>query len=169
MSEQTQRWMRRELDELLAQRARYVLAERTSRSVHQKVQHTRHRLRLDQEILGRREALRALEQQHAEVANRDPGLGRPRLAAAGPATTAKAPLRDRTTLPLALGVCVATFALGFVLVGNHVATDRQATASSPSVTQPLRYRPLNSATPVHVPQRQGDPVMAAGVRTKHAR
>lgn len=162
MSDQTQRWMKRELEQLLAQRARYVQAELASHDVPQKVRHTQQRLRLDQEILGRREALHALEQHaHDTRATRhDPGLTRPRAAAGflrhAPRST------DRAIVPLAIGACIATFTLGFVLVGGAMSPVGEA--STPTMVKTPRYRPIDPPAATPPVPHQDDTVMAASAR-----
>ena len=161
MTAQTQRWMQRELQQLLAQRARYVQAESASTDVRQKVSHTTQRLRLDDEIQGRREAIAALEDQGgSRRRDYDRGLSRLRPAA-GPA-----PARSHGSIvPLTLGVCVATFALGFIAMGQWVST------SAPTPPAPIvkRYKSLNPPPPVRIQKRTDDRVMAAMSESRRPR
>ncbi len=161
MTAQTQRWMKRELQQLLAQRARYVQAESASTDVRQKVSHTTQRLRLDDEIQGRREAIAALEQQRPSR-RRDRDRGLPRLRTA----TGPAPIRSGGSIvPLTLGVCVATFALGFIAMGQWVST--------PTPTRPApmvqRYKSLAPPPPVRVQKRPDERVMAAVSESRRPR
>lgn len=173
MSVQTQRWMRRELDQLLAQRARYVQAEAASRDVHQKVQHTTQRLRLNEEILGRQQALRALERHAADARAemRDRGLRRSRPVTSPATSPAATPMPsgavDRLTLPLALGVCIATFCLGFVLTGSALSSKDDASPAltpTPITVETPRYRRLAPPTPTPPTLHRDDSVMAASAR-----
>ena len=84
-------------------------------------------------------------------------------AAAGSSRRAPVPV-DRSTLPLALGACIATFALGFVLVGGAMSS-ADAASPTPRMVEQLRYRPLAPSPPVREHHHHDDDtVMAASAR-----
>ncbi len=179
MTLQTKRWMKRELEQLLAQRSCYLNAEAASSDVRQKVRHTTQRLRLDQEILGRREALVGLGECHDEpgaVALERGLAGSPRLdarvvspltVAVARATAVQPSPRTPSALPRLMMVCAATFVVGFAGVGMTMS---MLDAQPPAMA---RKAPVAPAVVDDAPRPgsrfEEQPVMAAGARTSWVR
>ncbi len=163
MTLHTKRWMKRELDQLLAQRACYLKAETASSELHHKVRHTTQRLRLDQEILGRKEALDALgtwDDDDLPPNPRLPAVSMPirRLHPAVPAPS---------VVPRAIIVCAATFVLGFAGVG---VTMSMAGQSQPTMArQQPTPRPVEPQPTQAAPRVDDEPILAAGARASWGR
>jgi hypothetical protein len=149
MSSTTKRWMKEELQQLLEQRERYQLAEATARDVAQARRRTIRMRALDEEILGRREALAALEPAAPPARRkRAPTLVSPTIGS----TLAVMQPRPAALTSLAK-VVGGSFALGFaatallLVVISPGPRDRQAARPMPAATAPAPVEPAPRATP----------------------
>lgn len=161
MSATTQRWMKEELRQLLQQRERYQLAEANARDAAQARRRTARLRALDEEILGRHEALAALEVPVRKTTfsmaprRRPPTLVSPTI---GSGLSLMQP-RPKVTTSLAK-VVAGSFALGFAATALLLALARpeprsqQARRPQPSVAAPVKEkapssRPARLDTTVH--------------------
>jgi hypothetical protein len=153
MSSTTKRWMKEELQQLLEQRERYQLAEATARDVAQARRRTIRMRALDEEILGRREALAALE----PAAPIPPRKRAPTLVSPTIGSTL-ALMQPRPALATSLAKVVGgSFALGFaatallLVVTSPGPRDRQAAGPLPAApapaAAPARVHPASRPAP----------------------
>jgi hypothetical protein len=161
MSSTTKRWMKAELQALLEQRECYQLAEATARDVAQARRRTTRLRAIDEEILGRREALAALEPGVRKTVlgsptrTRHPTLVSPTIGS----TLALMQPRPAVTTSL-LKVVGGSFALGFA------ATALLLLLASPQRPAPQATR-VQPAAPVQTPEARAprrplDTVVHAG-------
>lgn len=147
MSSTTKRWMKAELEQLLAQRERYELAEATARDVAQLRRRTVRLRAIDEEILGHWEALRALEPEPTPARRRSPTRVSPTIGAS--LGVMQAPARGTAALAKIVG---SSFAVGFGLTALALwsatppaaaatATVAPAAATSPAPAKAPRATP----------------------------
>lgn len=161
MSATTQRWMKEELRQLLQQRERYQLAEANARDAAQARRRTARLRALDEEILGRHEALAALEVPVRKTTfsmpsrRRHPTLVSPTI---GSGLAVMQPPR-RITTSLAK-VVAGSFALGFAATAlllvlarpeprSQQATRREQPVAAPAKKRAPSSRPARLDTAVH--------------------
>jgi hypothetical protein len=140
MSSTTKRWMQEELQQLLQQRHRYKLAEATARDPAQARRRTQRLTVIDEEILGRREALDGLIEEPPPPA---PRHRPPTMSLRRPATTRMAPIgaslavmQPAPSFRVALAKTVgSSFAAGFLITAaflwSAIPVSSTATARAP--------------------------------------